>query len=51
MALLTANIILKCCLKYESCPEKVQYRKVPKFWDTRKLCCNHPKTGKKRFYH
>ena len=25
--------------------------KVPKFLDTRKLCCNHPKTGKKRFYH
>ena len=25
--------------------------KVPKFWDTRKCCCNHPKTGKKRFYH
>ena len=24
------------------------YRKVPKFWDTRKLCCNH-KTGKKGF--
>ena len=22
-----------------------------KFSDTRKLCCNHPKTGKKRFYH
>ena len=28
-----------------------RYRKVPKFWDTRKLCCNHPKTGNKRFYH
>ena len=27
------------------------YRKVPKFSDTRKLCCNHHKTGKKRFYH
>ena len=27
------------------------YRKVPTFSDTRKLCCNHPKTGKKRFYH
>ena len=27
------------------------YRKVPKFSDIRKLCCNHPKTGKKRFYH
>ena len=27
------------------------YRKVPKFWDTRKLCCHYPKTGKKRFYH
>ena len=26
------------------------YRKVPKFCDTRKLCCNHPQTGKKRFY-
>ena len=25
-------------------------RKVPKFSDTKKLCCNHPKTGKKRFY-
>ena len=29
----------------------IRYRKVPKFWDTRKLCCNHPKTGKKWFYH
>ena len=28
-----------------------QYRKDPKFSDTSKLCCNHPKTGKKRFYH
>ena len=27
------------------------YHKVPKFSDTRKLCCNHPKTGKKWFYH
>ena len=27
------------------------YRKVPKFLDARKLCCNHPKTGKKTFYH
>ena len=27
------------------------YRKVPKFSDTGKFCCNHPKTGKKRFYH
>ena len=25
--------------------------KFPKVSDTRKLCCNHPKTGKKRFYH
>ena len=31
--------------------EKYRYPKVPKFWDTRKICCNHPKTGKKRFYH
>ena len=28
-----------------------QYRKVPKFSDARKLCCNHPKIGKKRLYH
>ena len=28
-----------------------RYHKVPKFSDTRKLCCNRPKTGKKRFYH
>ena len=27
------------------------YRKDPKFSDTSKLCCNHPKNGKKRFYH
>ena len=27
------------------------YGKVPEFSDTRKLCCNHPETGKKRFYH
>ena len=27
------------------------YHKVPKFSDTTKLCCNHPKTGEKRFYH
>ena len=27
------------------------YRKVPKFSDARKLCCSHPKTEKKRFYH
>ena len=25
--------------------------KVPKCLDARKLCCNHSKTGKKRFYH
>ena len=24
------------------------YRKVPKFWDPRKLCCNLPKTQTKR---
>ena len=30
----------------EPCHEKNIYRKVPKFWDTRKLCCNHSKTGK-----
>ena len=24
------------------------YRKGPKFWDARKLCCNLPKTQKKR---
>ena len=23
-------------------------RKAPKFWDTRKLCCNHPQTGNQR---
>ena len=34
-----------------SSPESSRYRKVPKFSDARKLCCNHPKTGKKRFYH
>ena len=28
-----------------------QYHKVPKFSDTRKLCCYHPKTEKKRFYY
>ena len=27
-----------------------QYRKVPRLSDTRLLSCNHPKTGKKRFY-
>ena len=27
------------------------YHKVPKFSDARKLSCNHPNTGKKRFYH
>ena len=27
------------------------YRKSPKYSDTLKSCCNHPKTGKKRFYH
>ena len=26
-------------------------RKVPKFLDTRKICCYHSKTGKKSFYH
>ena len=31
--------------------ELMVYRKAPKVWDTRKLCCNHLKTGKKRFYH
>ena len=25
------------------------YRKVPKFLDTRKLCCNHPKLEKRDF--
>ena len=33
-----------------TCGEK-SYRKVPKFLDTRKLHCNHPKTRKKKFYH
>ena len=27
---------------------KVSYRKVPKFSDTRKLCCNLPKIQEKR---
>ena len=27
------------------------YRKVPKYSDTLKICCNHPKIQKERFYH
>ena len=37
------NLIASLC--------KFGYRKIPKFWDARKLYCNHPKTGLKRFYH
>ena len=28
-----------------------KYSKVPKFLDTRKLCCNHPKIQTKKFFH
>ena len=30
------------------CAIKTQYCKVPKFWDTRNLCCNLPKIQTKR---
>ena len=36
------NFDLFQCTHYKS------YRKVPKFWDARKLCCNLPKIQTKR---
>ena len=35
-------------LQFESCDEKTGYRKIPKFSDARKLCCNLPKIQTKR---
>ena len=36
------------CVYSQSQPENRSYRKVPKFSDTSKLCCNLPKIQTKR---
>ena len=33
---------------YGESPNSIKYRKVPKFWDTRNLCCNLPKIQAER---
>ena len=39
------NCTRSCCMLHEYVKD---YRKVPKFWDTRNLCCNLPKIQTKR---